>query len=106
MARELLFDPDITDDELRHQVPRLESESYLAFLDMLLVTRSRPPLVHTPVAFVIGDHDGLFRVQDIRRAADAYGGEVTVIPGAGHQLMTGPRWEHAAEAVGRALEAF
>jgi pimeloyl-ACP methyl ester carboxylesterase len=106
MAGDLLFDPDIPDDELARHVARLQSESYLAYLDMMLVTRSRPPLVHTPVAFVIGDRDRIFEVDEIRRSARAYGVEPTVIPGAGHQLMMGPRWEETARAVERALEGF
>ena len=106
MARALLFDPDIDEAELQRHVARLQSESYLAYLDMLFVTRSRPPLVHTPVAFVIGDRDRLFTVGDITRAARAYGVEPTVIPGAGHQLMMGPRWAQSAAAVDAALASF
>ncbi len=106
IARDLLFDPDIDDAGLEQYMGALQGESYLAYLDMLFVTRSRPPLVHTPVAFVIGDHDTLFSVKEITRSARAYGVEPTVIPGAGHQLMQGPRWEQSAKAVEAALGAF
>ena len=106
MARDLLFDPDIATGDLDRYVNRLQGESYLAYLDMLLVTRSRPALVHTPVGLVIGDHDRIFRVEDVHRAARAYGVEPTVIAGAGHQLMMGPRWEQAARAVESVLAEF
>ncbi|OFW65754.1 MAG: hypothetical protein A2Z12_03955 [Actinobacteria bacterium RBG_16_68_21] len=106
MARQLLFDPDITNDELGRYVPLLQGESYLAFLDMLIVTRSRPPLVHTNVAFITGDRDGIFGVREITKTARAYDLAPTVLPDSGHQLMMGSRWEKAAEAVARALEAF
>lgn len=106
MARHLLFDQDITGDDLDRYLARLQGESYLAFLDMLAVTRARPPLVRTPVAFVVGGRDRIFGVGEITRSARAYGAEVAVIPDAGHQLMMGPRWELAAEAVERALGRF
>ena len=106
MARDLLFDPAIDESDLERYVARLQGESYLAFLDMLFVTRPRPPLVHTAVAFVIGDRDHLFTVRDITRTARAYGVEPTVIPDAGHQLMMGPRWRQSADAVAAALTTF
>jgi len=106
IARDLLFDPDIDEAELEQHMSRMQGESYLAYLDMLFVTRSRPPLVHTPVAFVIGELDALFSVKELTRTAGAYGVEPVVIPGAGHQLMQGPRWRQTAEAVDAALGAF
>ena len=106
MAGDLLFDHDIPAGDLDRYVDRLQGESYLAYLDMLLVTRSRPPLVHTPVGFVIGDRDRIFGVKDVSRTARAYGVEATVVAGAGHQLMMGPRWEQAARAVESVLREF
>jgi pimeloyl-ACP methyl ester carboxylesterase len=106
LAGDLLFDPDIDGAEVEAHMTHLQGESYLAYLDMLLVTRSRPPLVHTPVAFVIGDRDALFSVKEITRSAGAYGVAPTVILGAGHQLMQGPRWKQSAQAIEAALGAF
>ncbi|MEX0825700.1 MAG: alpha/beta fold hydrolase [Acidimicrobiia bacterium] len=106
MARSMLYDPDIALAEVERLQPMLQSESYLAYLDMLLVTRPRPPLVHTPVALIVGDQDRLFSVRATERTARAYGTEATVIPGAGHDLMLGPRWEQAAAAVLFAAEDF
>jgi pimeloyl-ACP methyl ester carboxylesterase len=87
-------------------VERGQGESYLAFLDMLFVTRPRPALVHTPVAIIIGDRDRLFSVREARKLAGAYGLEPTVIPDAAHLLVIGPRWKRAAEAVLEAIEDF
>jgi hypothetical protein len=106
MARDLLFDPDIGEDALRTHVARLQGESYLAYVDMLLVTRPRPPLVHTPIALVVGDRDGIFSVRETTRTAAAYGVKATVVPGAGHQLMMGPRWGQTAEAVSELITAW
>lgn len=106
MVRSLLVDADTDDAIVDSIVQRTQSESYLAFLDMLLVTRPRPPLVPTPVAIVIGDRDRLFSVTEATRLARAYGVEPMVIPGAAHDLMLGLRWERSAEAVLQAIEGF
>ena len=106
MARSMLYDPDIDPAEVDRLQPRLQGESYLAYLDMLFVTRPRPPLIHTPIALVIGSEDRIFSVRDAERTAGAYGIEARVIRGAGHDLMLGPRWGEAAAAVAAAIDEF
>jgi pimeloyl-ACP methyl ester carboxylesterase len=105
-VRSVLVDPDTDDATVDSIVERGQGESYLAFLDMLFVTRPRPALVHTPVAIIIGDRDRLFSVREARKLAGAYGLEPTVIPDAAHLLVIGPRWKRAAEAVLEAIEDF
>lgn len=106
MARSTLYDPDISDAEVARLQPRLQGESYLAYLDMLFVTRPRPQLVHTPVAILVGSEDHLFSVKEARRLAGVYGIEAHIIEGAGHELMLGPRWQETAATVLEALEGF
>ena len=106
MARSMLYDPDIDDDTVSRLQPMLQSESYMAYLDMLFVTRPRPQLVHSPVAIVMGTEDRLFSVKEARRLAGAYGIDPRIIDGAAHDLMVGPRWEQTAAAVLAAIEAF
>jgi pimeloyl-ACP methyl ester carboxylesterase len=105
-VRSLLVDHDTDDATVDSIVERGQGESYLAFLDMLFVTRPRPALVPTPVAIIIGDRDRLFSVKEARRLAGAYGVEATVLPGLAHLLVVGPRWERAAAATLEAVESF
>jgi len=106
MARSMLYDPDMPADAVERLQPNLQGESYLAYLDMLFVTRPRPQLVHTPVAILIGTEDTIFSVKEERRLGGAYGVETRVVNGAGHNLMMGPRWETTAEMVLEAIEGF
>lgn len=106
MARSLLYDPDIEDPTVDRLQPKLQGESYLAYLDMLFMTRPRPPLVQSPVAIVIGTEDRIFSVDEARRLAAAYGVEARIVDGAGHDLMVGPRWEETARAVIEAIEGM
>jgi len=103
-ARDLLFAADISDEDLDRYWPMLQSESYLAFLDMLLLTRARPQLVQTLVSIVAGSADHLFSVKELTRMSGVYGTELTVIDDAGHDLMLDPRWEQVAEAITGILE--
>jgi pimeloyl-ACP methyl ester carboxylesterase len=105
-VRSMLIDHDADDATVDSIVARAGSESYLAYLDMLFVTRPRPALVQTPVAIVIGDRDRLFSVKEARRLARAYGVEATVLDDVAHHLTLGPRWEAAAEATLSAIEGF
>ena len=106
MARSMLYDPDIDEETVTGLQPKLQGESYLAYLDMLFVTRPRPQLVHSPVAIVIGTEDRLFSTKEAGRLAAAYGAESRLIEGAGHDLMVGPRWQQTARAALEAIDAF
>ena len=108
--REIAADLFLTDDATPEQVDwmwdRLQSESYLAYLDMLFFVRSRPQLVHSPMAVITGSEDRIFGVGEHRKTARAYGIELEVMDGAAHDLMLGPHWEEAAQATADAAERF
>jgi alpha-beta hydrolase superfamily lysophospholipase len=105
-VRSMLMDHDATDEQVAEFVRRSGSESYLAYLDMMFVTRARPQLVQTPVAVVIADRDRLFSVREGLKLAGAYGIEPIVVPGVAHHMPGSVRWERAVEAVERALASF
>jgi pimeloyl-ACP methyl ester carboxylesterase len=105
-VRSMLVDHDADDATVDSIVVRGAGESYLAYLDMLFVTRPRPALVQTPVAIIIGDRDRLFSVKEASRLARAYGVEPTVLADVAHHLTLGPRWEMAAAATLAAIEGF
>jgi pimeloyl-ACP methyl ester carboxylesterase len=106
LAHDLFFAADTPADEVAIHWSRMQSESYLAYLDMLFFARPRPQLVHTPVAVVAGSQDRIFGVKELRKTCGAYGVELTVVEGAAHDLMLDPRWEQAAEAVSLAIESI
>jgi len=106
VAADLFLPDDASEDEIAWLHERLQSESYLAYLDMLFFTRARPQLVHTPMAVLAAEHDRIFRPHHLRRLAQAYGTEVDVVPDTAHDLMLGPRWEQGAAAVANAIETI
>jgi pimeloyl-ACP methyl ester carboxylesterase len=106
IAAGLFLPPDATDEEIDWMWERLQGESYLAYLDMLLFVRPRPQLVNTPVAIVAGADDRIFSIRELRKTARACGVDLHIVEDAAHDLMLGPRWEEAAQVVAAALERF
>ncbi len=102
-----LFLPDDADEEDRSWLfQRLQSESYLAYIDMLIAVRARPQLIRTPVRVIVAERDRIFGLGEHRRLAAAYWIEPIVVPGTAHDLMLGPRWETAAAALEEAVAAL
>lgn len=106
IAAELLLPADTAPAEVDRVWERLQGESYLAYLDMMLFVRARPPLVASRIAIVAGTEDRLFTLGEQRRTAHAYGVDLAVIKGGAHDLMLGPRWEAAASAIAAAADGF
>ena len=104
VAADLFLSEDATPEQIDWMWKQLQAESYLAYLDMVFFVRSRPQLVHSPMAVLAGSADRIFGVGEHSKTAKAYGVDLAVIDGAAHDLMMGPRWEQAAEVIAAALE--
>lgn len=95
-----LFLRDGTDEAtLRSFHARLQDESYLAYLDMLVFRRPRPAEVRVPVLVIGAGEDRIFSVAEQQRTTDAYGGDGILIAGAPHDIMLDEAWEHAQQAI-------
>lgn len=98
LARELLLSDTFSAEEVDAIHARLQDESYLAYLAMLLPRRD-PSRVRVPVRVVGAGADGLFGADETRAAARGHGVEAEIVPGAAHDLMLDPRWEEVAEGI-------
>ncbi len=96
LAREMLFAPEAPADIADAYYPRWQDESYVAYLGMI-ASLPRPRRVNVPILVLIGDRDRIFTVREARRTAEAYGTNVEVFPGRGHQMMLEPGWEAVAD---------
>jgi pimeloyl-ACP methyl ester carboxylesterase len=97
-AKDLLFSPDTPHEHSHKHVQRTQNESYVAFLGMLF-KRPKPHLVKDRVMVIGAEHDGLFRPDEVRSTATAYGTDATIIDATGHNMMLDTRWEEPAEHV-------
>lgn len=105
LAREAFFSPTIPPSLLKRNFSRLQDESYLAFLDMLVFRLPRPDRVSTPVVVLGAENDALFRPKELRATAAAYAGQVKIFPGMAHDMMLEQDWETVADYILKWLAA-
>jgi pimeloyl-ACP methyl ester carboxylesterase len=77
---------------------RLQDESYLALLDML-VPPMRRPKVRAPVLVLGASNDAIISAGVVRRTARAYGTEAELFDGMGHHMTLDVGWERVADRV-------
>lgn len=98
-VHELFFSPDTPAAVIDDTAARMQSESALAIMTMLV----RPPRfrkVTTPIHVISAEGDTIFPVAEQRSLARAYGAVPTVLPG-GHDLMLDTTWPQLADAIDR-----
>lgn len=98
LARELFFTVHTDQKMVEATWQRLQDESYLAFLETTVI-RPRPRLIQPPVLVVAAEHDGFFTRAEMQQTADAYGTDLVVIEGSGHDLMLDDRWPAVADRI-------
>lgn len=97
LAAEMLLPRSMRDSEVRALHDRLQDESYLAYLDMMVFNRPHPAAVRKlPMLVLAGSADRTFTVREARATAEAYGAELEVFPDLAHDLMLGPGWQVVA----------
>jgi pimeloyl-ACP methyl ester carboxylesterase len=100
LARETLFSPDLPPARLRSYFPRLQDESYRAFLDIMLLNLPRPGRVpRLPMLVVGGTNDAIFTPAEFRATARAYGADLEIFPGIAHSMMLETRWQAVADRI-------
>ncbi|GAA4818367.1 alpha/beta hydrolase [Nocardioides caeni] len=96
-VRAMFFTDRTPADVVRRTRERLQSESYLGFLDMLALDRPRPRAVDEPILVVAAGDDAIFDAQDAAATARAWATSVTTVDGIGHDLMLDTGWERVAD---------
>ncbi len=98
LTRRAFFTASTPDDLVDSTLSRLQNESFRSFVNMMVRT-PRPSRVMTPVHVIAAELDGFFTVAEQSDLAEAYGTELYVVAGAGHDLMLDSSWADAADEV-------
>ncbi len=96
-VREMFFRPETSRQVVDHATAHVQSESYRAFLDMLLLDRPRPRPVDVPLLVLGAGQDAFFSPQDVADTARAWGVDAHMVDGIGHDLMLDDGWESVAD---------
>ncbi|MBW0435717.1 alpha/beta hydrolase [Leptospira yasudae] len=99
IGRKLFFSKSISDEKALHYASQMQDESFLAFLDMLVLTLPKPKKVKTPLLVLGGEKDRFFAPWEVKRTANAYQAESEIFPGMGHNMMLDEGWEKVARRI-------
>jgi alpha-beta hydrolase superfamily lysophospholipase len=98
-VRELFFRPETSASVVTATTARVQSESYLAFMDMLVLDRPKPRPVDVPLLVLGAGDDAIFTRSEVAATAQAWGTKPLMIHGIGHDVMLDDGWEQVADAL-------
>lgn len=105
-VRDFFFTPSSDEADVVLVQKALQNESIMAYFEMIL-RRPKPSRVSTPVRVIGAEHDAVFTVAEQQRLAAAYGTDLVLIEGAGHDVMVdGDRGVEAGRLLVEMLESF
>jgi pimeloyl-ACP methyl ester carboxylesterase len=97
-ARWGLFSEGIAPDRLDSYFQRLQSESYLAFLEALYLWPNTSK-VQAPLLVLGAQNDNIFHRDQIEATARAYHTTATIFPNMAHDMMLEPDWHLVADHI-------
>lgn len=95
-AKHMFLDAGANESETKAFAARLTDESWLGFIDMLLLDLPKKGGADVPMLIVGGEKDTLFPPASQHHTARFYGCDCHIVPDAPHDLMLSKHWQVAA----------
>ncbi len=99
LVKELFYSEKFTDSDVLIAMEKLQDESYLAYLDMLIFNLPNPKKIKTPIHVIGGEKDYIFSKHEVEQTAQAYNTTALILRGEAHNLFLESQWEVAAESI-------
>ncbi len=99
----VMFSKQFPDEQLAPIAPRLQDESFLAFLQMVFLALPKAKTSPVPLMIIGGGDDYLISEKDTRQMAASYDVEPVIIKKGSHCLMLEQGWKEAAEKISEFL---
>jgi alpha-beta hydrolase superfamily lysophospholipase len=99
LGREAFFSADIPDEKFEAYFDRLQDESYLAFLDMMLFNLPRPERVETDLLILGAENDTIFYPEEVEATAKAYQTQPVMFSDMAHDMMLERDWQAVADSI-------
>ena len=96
-ARHMFLDSGTSTEASKAFQMRLTDESYLAFLDMLVLDLPNPEKQAIPMIVIGGENDTIFGPETQQWTAKRYECPCQIVAGAPHNLMMSKHWKVAAD---------
>ena len=104
LVRKFFFSPELGEEQVGEYAERMGAESFRALLELVYIRPDRARIRGASLLVLGGGLDYFIRPPAIRRTADAYDAECTILPGVAHDMMLDAGWRQAAEAMLEWLE--
>lgn len=98
-AKEVFFSDDYPDEKFLNYYAYIQSESFVAALEMTFLRLPRPGKVRTPLLVIGAENDRIFTVAEQRKTARAYHTEAILYPHTAHDMMLEPGWQNVADRI-------
>ncbi len=95
----VMFRLDIPKTKLKHYATLLKEESFLVFLQMVLLYLPKTFIPKVPIMIVGGEKDFLIPKEDTIKMANTYKVEPFIVSGASHCLMLEEGWDAVAAKI-------
>jgi pimeloyl-ACP methyl ester carboxylesterase len=99
LTREMLFSPEMTEEEVQTYFRRVQDESYRAYLDMVILNLPRPKRVRTPMLVLGAERDAIFTPHEAAATARAYRTQARIFARMAHDMMLEAGWQDVAYAI-------
>ena len=98
-ARALFYSSAVSEADVERFAHRLTNESYLAFIDMLLLDLPKRAAVKVPLKVIGGELDTIFPPADVQATAEFYNSVAKIYSDTAHNLMLEPHWKEIADDI-------
>jgi pimeloyl-ACP methyl ester carboxylesterase len=99
LCREAFFSKNTPDEKLKEHFAKMQNESYLGFLDMMVFALPRPGRVKTPMLVLGAADDTVFHVDEVQATARAYNTAAGIFPDMAHDMMLEAGWQQVADRI-------
>ena len=99
LVGEAFFSKDLPSDQLVEYWKQTQDDSFMAFLDMVVLDLPKPEKVKTPLLVLGAARDNMIGPREIEATARAYHTKAEIIPDVPHNSMLDPHWQSVAERI-------
>jgi pimeloyl-ACP methyl ester carboxylesterase len=99
LVGEAFFSDDLPDEQVLEYWKQTQDDSFMAFVDMVVLDLPKPARVKTPLLILGAARDNMIAPHEIEATARAYNTQAVIIPDVAHNSMLEQRWQSVADRI-------